>query len=130
MAKAGYLTEAGPVVVLILVIPLDEGKSAPGMSLTFCCRCWMMTFDRRAGENGRLPQYAVVIMTSNLGLRPYSGNALGYWDYGHMKEMVLGVVSQKLPSRVYQTVLTKWLSSPSAGEKHIASIAQIQLQWL
>ncbi|SQC15740.1 protein disaggregation chaperone [Klebsiella pneumoniae] len=64
---------------------------------------------RRAGENGRLPLIRLVIMTSNLG-SDLIQERFGELDYGHMKDLVLGVVSQT-SVRSSSTVSTKWWSS-------------------
>jgi ATPases with chaperone activity, ATP-binding subunit len=70
----------------------------------------------------------VVIMTSNLG-SDLIQERFGELDYGHMKDLVLGVVSQSFRPEFINRIDEVVVFHP-LGEKHIASIAQIQLQRL
>ncbi|MDU6454537.1 MAG: AAA family ATPase, partial [Enterobacter hormaechei] len=70
----------------------------------------------------------VVIMTSNLG-SDLIQERFGELDYSHMKDLVLGVVSQNFRPEFINRIDEVVVFHP-LGEKHIASIAQIQLQRL
>ena len=67
-------------------------------------------------------------MTSNLG-SDLIQERFGELDYGHMKELVLGVVSHSFRPEFINRIDEVVVFHP-LGEKHIASIAQIQLQRL
>ena len=67
-------------------------------------------------------------MTSNLG-SDLIQERFGELDYGHMKDPVLGVVSQNFRPEFINRIDEVVVFHP-LGEKHIASIAQIQLQRL
>ena len=67
-------------------------------------------------------------MTSNLG-SDLIQERFGELDYGHMKDLVLGVVSQNFRPEFINRIDEVVVFHP-LGEKHIASIAQIQLQRL
>ncbi|SQI97233.1 protein disaggregation chaperone [Klebsiella oxytoca] len=98
--EGGYLTEAvrrRPYSVILL----DEVEKAhPDV---FNILLQVLDDGRLTDGQGRTVDFrnTVVIMTSNLG-SDLIQERFGALDYGHMKEMVLGVVSPKLPSRVYQ----------------------------
>ena len=67
-------------------------------------------------------------MTSNLG-SDLIQERFGELDYGHMKDLVLGVVSQSFRPEFINRIDEVVVFHP-LGETHIASIAQIQLQRL
>ncbi|VUC78164.1 protein disaggregation chaperone [Salmonella sp. NCTC 11881] len=98
--EGGYLTEAvrrRPYSVILL----DEVEKAhPDV---FNILLQVLDDGRLTDGQGRTVDFrnTVVIMTSNLG-SDLIQERFGELDYGRMKEMVLGVVSQKLPSGIYQ----------------------------
>ncbi len=125
--EGGYLTEAvrrRPYSVILL----DEvEKSAPGCVQHSAAGTRRRASDRRAGELVDF-RNTVVIMTSNLG-SDLIQERFGELDYGHMKDLVLGVVSQNFRPEFINRIDEVVVFHP-LGEKHIASIAQIQLQRL
>ncbi|PWV90223.1 ATP-dependent chaperone ClpB [Pantoea ananatis] len=125
--EGGYLTEAvrrrpysvnlldeiekaHPDVFNILLQVLDDGRLTDGQGRTVDFR------------------NTVVIMTSNLG-SDLIQERFGNLNYPEMKNLVMGVVGQhfrpEFVNRIDEVVVFHPL-----GEKHIASIAQIQLQRL
>ena len=104
------MEKAHPDVFNILLQVLDDGRLTDGQGRTVDFR------------------NTVVIMTSNLG-SDLIQERFGALDYGHMKEMVLGVVSQSFRPEFINRIDEVVVFHP-LGEKHIASIAQIQLQRL
>ena len=94
----------------ILLQVLDDGRLTDGQGRTVDFR------------------NTVVIMTSNLG-SDLIQERFGDLDYGHMKELVLGVVSQSFRPEFINRIDEVVVFHP-LGEKHIASIASIQLQRL
>ncbi|MDU5370985.1 MAG: AAA family ATPase, partial [Enterobacter sp.] len=125
--EGGYLTEAvrrrpysvilldevekaHPDVFNILLQVLDDGRLTDGQGRTIDFR------------------NTVVIMTSNLG-SDLIQERFGELDYSHMKDLVLGVVSHNFRPEFINRIDEVVVFHP-LGEKHIASIAQIQLQRL
>lgn len=102
--------KAHPDVFNILLQVLDDGRLTDGQGRTVDFR------------------NTVVIMTSNLG-SDLIQERFGELDYGNMKELVMGVVTHSFRpefiNRIDEVVVFHPLS-----ERHIASIANIQLQRL
>jgi ATP-dependent Clp protease ATP-binding subunit ClpB len=125
--KRGYLTEAvrrRPYSVILL----DEiEKAHPDV---FNILLQVLDDGRLTDGQGRTVDFrnTVVIMTSNLG-SDLIQERFGELDYGHMKELVLGVVSHSFRPEFINRIDEVVVFHP-LGEKHIASIAQIQLQRL
>ncbi len=94
----------------ILLQVLDDGRLTDGQGRTVDFR------------------NTVVIMTSNLG-SDLIQERFGELDYSHMKDLILGVVSQNFRPEFINRIDEVVVFHP-LGEKHIASIAQIQLQRL
>ena len=90
----------------------------------------MLDDGRLTDGQGRTVDFrnTVVIMTSNLG-SDLIQERFGELDYSHMKELVLGVVSHSFRPEFINRIDEVVVFHP-LGEKHIASIAQIQLQRL
>ena len=120
--EGGYLTEAvrrRPYSVILL----DEVEKAhPDV---FNILLQVLDDGRLTDGQGRTVDFrnTVVIMTSNLG-SDLIQERFGALDYGHMKEMVLGVVSQSFRPEFINRIDEVVVFHP-LGEKHIASIAQI-----
>ena len=125
--EGGYLTEAvrrRPYSVILL----DEVEKAhPDV---FNILLQVLDDGRLTDGQGRTVDFrnTVVIMTSNLG-SDLIQERFGDLDYGHMKELVMGVVSQSFRPEFINRIDEVVVFHP-LGEKHIASIAQIQLQRL
>ncbi|WP_411544896.1 AAA family ATPase [Klebsiella pneumoniae] len=125
--EGGYLTEAvrrRPYSVILL----DEVEKAhPDV---FNILLQVLDDGRLTDGQGRTVDFrnTVVIMTSNLG-SDLIQERFGELDYGHMKDLVLGVVSQNFRPEFINRIDEVVVFHP-LGEKHIASIAQIQLQRL
>lgn len=125
--EGGYLTEAvrrRPYSVILL----DEVEKAhPDV---FNILLQVLDDGRLTDGQGRTVDFrnTVVIMTSNLG-SDLIQERFGELDYGRMKEMVLGVVSQNFRPEFINRIDEVVVFHP-LGEQHIASIAQIQLQRL
>ncbi len=125
--EGGYLTEAvrrRPYSVILL----DEVEKAhPDV---FNILLQVLDDGRLTDGQGRTVDFCntVVIMTSNLG-SDLIQERFGELDYGRMKEMVLGVVSQNFRPEFINRIDEVVVFHP-LGEQHIASIAQIQLQRL
>ncbi|MEN8470906.1 AAA family ATPase, partial [Enterobacter cloacae subsp. cloacae] len=102
--------KAHPDVFNILLQVLDDGRLTDGQGRTVDFR------------------NTVVIMTSNLG-SDLIQERFGELDYSHMKDLVLGVVSQNFRPEFINRIDEVVVFHP-LGEKHIASIEQIQLQRL
>jgi ATP-dependent Clp protease ATP-binding subunit ClpB len=125
--EGGYLTEAvrrRPYSVILL----DEVEKAhPDV---FNILLQVLDDGRLTDGQGRTVDFrnTVVIMTSNLG-SDLIQERFGELDYGHMKDLVLGVVSQSFRPEFINRIDEVVVFHP-LGEKHIASIAQIQLQRL
>lgn len=125
--EGGYLTEAvrrRPYSVILL----DEVEKAhPDV---FNILLQVLDDGRLTDGQGRTVDFrnTVVIMTSNLG-SDLIQERFGELDYGHMKDMVLGVVSHNFRPEFINRIDEVVVFHP-LGEQHIASIAQIQLQRL
>ena len=125
--EGGYLTEAvrrRPYSVILL----DEVEKAhPDV---FNILLQVLDDGRLTDGQGRTVDFrnTVVIMTSNLG-SDLIQERFGELDYSHMKDLVLGVVSQNFRPEFINRIDEVVVFHP-LGEKHIASIAQIQLQRL
>lgn len=125
--EGGYLTEAvrrRPYSVILL----DEiEKAHPDV---FNILLQVLDDGRLTDGQGRTVDFrnTVVIMTSNLG-SDLIQERFGNLNYPEMKNLVMGVVGQhfrpEFVNRIDEVVVFHPL-----GEKHIASIAQIQLQRL
>ncbi|MCU7366470.1 ATP-dependent chaperone ClpB [Pantoea stewartii] len=125
--EGGYLTEAvrrRPYSVILL----DEiEKAHPDV---FNILLQVLDDGRLTDGQGRTVDFrnTVVIMTSNLG-SDLIQERFGNLNYAEMKGVVMGVVGQhfrpEFVNRIDEVVVFHPL-----GEKHIASIAQIQLQRL
>lgn len=125
--EVGYLTEAvrrRPYSVILL----DEiEKAHPDV---FNILLQVLDDGRLTDGQGRTVDFrnTVVIMTSNLG-SDLIQERFGNLNYPEMKNLVMGVVGQhfrpEFVNRIDEVVVFHPL-----GEKHIASIAQIQLQRL
>lgn len=125
--EGGYLTEAvrrRPYSVILL----DEiEKAHPDV---FNILLQVLDDGRLTDGQGRTVDFrnTVVIMTSNLG-SDLIQERFGNLNYAEMKGLVMGVVGQhfrpEFVNRIDEVVVFHPL-----GEKHIASIAQIQLQRL
>ena len=122
--EGGYLTEAvrrRPYSVILL----DEVEKAhPDV---FNILLQVLDDGRLTDGQGRTVDFrnTVVIMTSNLG-SDLIQERFGELDYGHMKDGA-GVVSQNFRPEFINRIDEVVVFHP-LGEKHIASIAQIQLQ--
>lgn len=125
--EGGYLTEAvrrRPYSVILL----DEVEKAhPDV---FNILLQVLDDGRLTDGQGRTVDFrnTVVIMTSNLG-SDLIQERFGELDYGHMKDLVLGVVSHSFRPEFINRIDEVVVFHP-LGEKHIASIARIQLQRL
>ena len=125
--EGGYLTEAvrrRPYSVILL----DEVEKAhPDV---FNILLQVLDDGRLTDGQGRTVDFrnTVVIMTSNLG-SDLIQERFGDLDYSHMKDMVLTVVSQNFRPEFINRIDEVVVFHP-LGQKHIASIAQIQLQRL
>ncbi|STQ09880.1 chaperone protein ClpB [Enterobacter cloacae] len=125
--EGGYLTEAvrrRPYSVILL----DEVEKAhPDV---FNILLQVLDDGRLTDGQGRTVDFrnTVVIMTSNLG-SDLIQERFGELDYSHMKDLVLGVVSHNFRPEFINRIDEVVVFHP-LGEKHIASIAQIQLQRL
>ena len=125
--EGGYLTEAvrrRPYSVILL----DEVEKAhPDV---FNILLQVLDDGRLTDGQGRTVDFrnTVVIMTSNTG-SDLIQERFGELDYSHMKDLVLGVVSQNFRPEFINRIDEVVVFHP-LGEKHIASIAQIQLQRL
>lgn len=125
--EGGYLTEAvrrRPYSVILL----DEVEKAhPDV---FNILLQVLDDGRLTDGQGRTVDFrnTVVIMTSNLG-SDLIQERFGELDYSHMKDLVLGVVSHSFRPEFINRIDEVVVFHP-LGEKHIASIAQIQLQRL
>ena len=125
--EGGYLTEAvrrRPYSVILL----DEVEKAhPDV---FNILLQVLDDGRLTDGQGRTVDFrnTVVIMTSNLG-SDLIQERFGELDYGHMKDLVMGVVSHSFRPEFINRIDEVVVFHP-LGEKHIASIAQIQLQRL
>jgi len=125
--EGGYLTEAvrrRPYSVILL----DEVEKAhPDV---FNILLQVLDDGRLTDGQGRTVDFrnTVVIMTSNLG-SDIIQERFGNLDYGEMKELVLGVVSHSFRPEFINRIDEVVVFHP-LGERHIASIAQIQLQRL
>lgn len=112
--EGGYLTEAvrrRPYSVILL----DEVEKAhPDV---FNILLQVLDDGRLTDGQGRTVDFrnTVVIMTSNLG-SDLIQERFGELDYGHMKDLVLGVVSQNFPSGVHQPYRRSG-GLPSAGRE-------------
>ncbi|XNM62711.1 AAA family ATPase [Escherichia coli] len=125
--EGGYLTEAvrrRPYSVILL----DEVEKAhPDVFNIPPAGARRWSSDRWAGKTVDF-RNTVVIMTSNLG-SDLIQERFGDLDYGHMKNLVLGVVSHSFRPEFINRIDEVVVFHP-LGEAHIASIAQIQLQRL
>ncbi|MDL4916121.1 MAG: ATP-dependent chaperone ClpB [Enterobacterales bacterium endosymbiont of Blomia tropicalis] len=125
--EGGYLTEAvrrRPYSVILL----DEVEKAhPDV---FNILLQVLDDGRLTDGQGRTVDFrnAVVIMTSNLG-SDLIQERFGNLNYGEMKDIVMGVVGQHFRPEFVNRIDEVVVFHPLA-EKHIASIAQIQLQRL
>ena len=125
--EGGYLTEAvrrRPYSVILL----DEVEKAhPDV---FNILLQVLDDGRLTDGQGRTVDFrnTVVIMTSNLG-SDLIQERFGELDYGHMKDLVLGIVSNSFRPEFINRIDEVVVFHP-LGERHIASIAQIQLQRL
>ncbi len=125
--EGGYLTEAvrrRPYSVILL----DEVEKAhPDV---FNILLQVLDDGRLTDGQGRTVDFrnTVVIMTSNLG-SDLIQERFGELDYGHMKDLVMGVVSHSFRPEFINRIDEVVVFHP-LGEKHIASIARIQLQRL
>ncbi len=125
--EGGYLTEAvrrRPYSVILL----DEVEKAhPDV---FNILLQVLDDGRLTDGQGRTVDFrnTVVIMTSNLG-SDLIQERFGELDYGRMKEMVLGVVSQNFRPEFINRIDEVVVFHP-LGEQHIASLRLIQLQRL
>ncbi|SPW19511.1 Heat shock protein F84.1 [Cronobacter sakazakii] len=104
------MEKAHPDVFNILLQVLDDGRLTDGQGRTVDFR------------------NTVVIMTSNLG-SDLIQERFGALDYASMKELVMGVVGQSFRPEFINRIDEVVVFHP-LGQKHIASIAQIQLQRL
>jgi len=125
--EGGYLTEAvrrRPYSVILL----DEVEKAhPDV---FNILLQVLDDGRLTDGQGRTVDFrnTVVIMTSNLG-SDLIQERFGSLDYAEMKEVVMTVVGQHFRPEFINRIDDMVVFHP-LGEKHIASIAQIQLQRL
>ncbi|MBA0035531.1 ATP-dependent chaperone ClpB [Pantoea sp. BIGb0393] len=125
--EGGYLTEAvrrRPYSVILL----DEVEKAhPDV---FNILLQVLDDGRLTDGQGRTVDFrnTVVIMTSNLG-SDLIQERFGSLDYPEMKEVVMTVVGQHFRPEFINRIDDMVVFHP-LGEKHIASIAQIQLQRL
>ncbi len=125
--EGGYLTEAvrrRPYSVILL----DEVEKAhPDV---FNILLQVLDDGRLTDGQGRTVDFrnTVVIMTSNLG-SDLIQERFGALDYASMKELVMGVVGQSFRPEFINRIDEVVVFHP-LGQKHIASIAQIQLQRL
>ena len=125
--EGGYLTEAvrrRPYSVILL----DEVEKAhPDV---FNILLQVLDDGRLTDGQGRTVDFrnTVVIMTSNLG-SDLIQERFGSLDYAEMKEVVMAVVGQHFRPEFINRIDDMVVFHP-LGEKHIASIAQIQLQRL
>ncbi|HBZ17029.1 ATP-dependent chaperone ClpB [Pantoea sp. NPDC088449] len=125
--EGGYLTEAvrrRPYSVILL----DEVEKAhPDV---FNILLQVLDDGRLTDGQGRTVDFrnTVVIMTSNLG-SDLIQERFGALDYAEMKEVVMTVVGQHFRPEFINRIDDMVVFHP-LGEKHIASIAQIQLQRL
>lgn len=125
--EGGYLTEAvrrRPYSVILL----DEVEKAhPDV---FNILLQVLDDGRLTDGQGRTVDFrnTVVIMTSNLG-SDLIQERFGSLDYSEMKEVVMTVVGQHFRPEFINRIDDMVVFHP-LGEKHIASIAQIQLQRL
>jgi ATP-dependent Clp protease ATP-binding subunit ClpB len=125
--EGGYLTEAvrrRPYSVILL----DEVEKAhPDV---FNILLQVLDDGRLTDGQGRTVDFrnTVVIMTSNLG-SDLIQERFGSLDYAEMKEVVMTVVGQHFRPEFINRIDDMVVFHPLA-EKHIASIAQIQLQRL
>ena len=123
----GYLTEAvrrRPYSVILL----DEVEKAhPDV---FNILLQVLDDGRLTDGQGRTVDFrnTVVIMTSNLG-SDLIQERFGSLDYAEMKQVVMTVVGQHFRPEFINRIDDMVVFHP-LGEKHIASIAQIQLQRL
>jgi ATP-dependent Clp protease ATP-binding subunit ClpB len=123
--EGGYLTEAvrrRPYSVILL----DEVEKAhPDV---FNILLQVLDDGRLTDGQGRTVDFrnTVVIMTSNLG-SDLIQERFGSLDYPEMKEVVMTVVGQHFRPEFINRIDDMVVFHP-LGEKHIASIAQIQLQ--
>jgi ATP-dependent Clp protease ATP-binding subunit ClpB len=125
--EGGYLTEAvrrRPYSVILL----DEVEKAhPDV---FNILLQVLDDGRLTDGQGRTVDFrnTVVIMTSNLG-SDLIQERFGSLDYAEMKQVVMTVVGQHFRPEFINRIDDMVVFHP-LGEKHIASIAQIQLQRL
>ena len=125
--EGGYLTEAvrrRPYSVILL----DEVEKAhPDV---FNILLQVLDDGRLTDGQGRTVDFrnTVVIMTSNLG-SDLIQERFGSLDYPEMKDMVMSVVGAHFRPEFINRIDEVVVFHP-LGEKHIASIAQIQLQRL
>lgn len=125
--EGGYLTEAvrrRPYSVILL----DEVEKAhPDV---FNILLQVLDDGRLTDGQGRTVDFrnSVVIMTSNLG-SDLIQERFGNLNYGEMKDIVMGVVGQHFRPEFVNRIDEVVVFHPLA-EKHIASIAHIQLQRL
>lgn len=125
--EGGYLTEAvrrRPYSVILL----DEiEKAHPDV---FNILLQVLDDGRLTDGQGRTVDFrnTVVIMTSNLG-SDLIQERFGNLNYPEMKNLVMGVVGQHFRPEFVNRIDELVVFHP-LGEKHIASIAQIQLQRL
>ncbi|MDU4095522.1 MAG: AAA family ATPase, partial [Pantoea sp.] len=125
--EGGYLTEAvrrRPYSVILL----DEVEKAhPDV---FNILLQVLDDGRLTDGQGRTVDFrnSVVIMTSNLG-SDLIQERFGELDYGAMKDVVMSVVSHHFRPEFINRIDEVVVFHP-LGEKHIASIANIQLQRL
>jgi ATP-dependent Clp protease ATP-binding subunit ClpB len=125
--EGGYLTEAvrrRPYSVILL----DEVEKAhPDV---FNILLQVLDDGRLTDGQGRTVDFrnTVVIMTSNLG-SDLIQERFGSLDYAEMKDVVMTVVGQHFRPEFINRIDDMVVFHP-LGEKHIASIAQIQLQRL